>query len=342
MEDIYQLISHLNSRIRYQTPKTYLEIAGHPNLESVSSNILAFYLDPYNQHQYGNKVFRSFMKLLGEENPREAGIKVSREVSTHERKRIDIVAQTGFMVLGIENKIHHTLQNDLQAYWSHLQSISRGRTVYAVLLSLRETELPSDSPFINVTYDDLFDCIEYITEYPKTRDVFFEDFIQTIRNLSGESKMNEGQLRFLRDHKDEIEFLLREMADIRSDMRKRLQMVQNIIGIPQEFIPNEKRSETTEVKEVLAYTKRLDKSTFLKIEVCLDITGWTIQFSKSESKGDRWKIQQVLDDLQIPYTTEDNPWRLIFEGERLEYHTDARYVADWALQVISPIIRTIN
>jgi len=138
--------------------QTFMEIAGYPHFENVCSNILKFYIQPKNEHGF-NTVFldaisRSINQTLSIE---EQDIDVRREVITSNNNRIDLVIEADNFVIGIENKIFAQVQNDLEDYWNYLNSIGEGRSIYAILLTLRPIQ-PSKQlhNFYPVSYETLF------------------------------------------------------------------------------------------------------------------------------------------------------------------------------------------
>ena len=88
-----------------QISMSIFNIAGYPRYENVSSNILAFYFDPNNEHGLGELLYFCLMDLTypNEARPYKAqGIRVQREVSTNKGKRIDILIRTDSEIIAIE------------------------------------------------------------------------------------------------------------------------------------------------------------------------------------------------------------------------------------------------
>ncbi|MBV6446505.1 PD-(D/E)XK nuclease family protein [Nitrosomonas sp.] len=66
---------------------TIFNVAGYTHYENVCSNILAFYLNPNNEHGLGNLVFASLMHLAGGDEILEQNVQVNRELN-HKRGAI--------------------------------------------------------------------------------------------------------------------------------------------------------------------------------------------------------------------------------------------------------------
>ncbi len=62
--------------------ETIFNIAGYPHYENVCSNILAFYLNPNNEHGLGNLLFSSLMNLANGNESCQDNVLINREVPT--------------------------------------------------------------------------------------------------------------------------------------------------------------------------------------------------------------------------------------------------------------------
>jgi len=104
---------------------TYLEISGQPHFENVCSNFLAYYFNTNESHGLKDLVLKSFIECFDEKLLDEYDIEtinIERELYVDEQKRIDIVIECNDLVITIENKIYHILNNRLDLYE---QSIKR-------------------------------------------------------------------------------------------------------------------------------------------------------------------------------------------------------------------------
>jgi hypothetical protein len=228
---------------RRERDKTFLEIAGYPHLENVASNILGFYFQSSNIHNYGNILFRAVLSFFDSDASTDIAVNVRREDVTAENKRIDLVIETEDTIIGIENKIYHELNNDLKIYWSHLKAIAGEKRVLGIVLSLRAVNLPFDEAhFINITYDQFLEEIDLLlykihNEVTDRYSLFFQDFQETMRNLSRGTTMDYERLEFFKYHRQEIHSLLQEIKQIREEMRAKLKMLAEAHGIEDRFSP---------------------------------------------------------------------------------------------------------
>jgi PD-(D/E)XK nuclease superfamily len=170
---------------------TFMEIAGYPHFENVCSNILAFYLQPNNNHGFGTLFLDVLTTLINEEIEIDGqDIEVRREEPTKKGNRIDLVIKSGNYVLGIENKIYADLNNPFCDYSKHLDSLSEGRKkIHKILLSLRSVQpSPQLYGFYPISYEIFFQKVlmrigSYFLTANEPHATFLRDFIQTIQNL---------------------------------------------------------------------------------------------------------------------------------------------------------------
>src|SRR5690349_13315614 len=90
-----------------QKPKTLLEISRYPHRENVASNILEFFFCPTEDHCLGSLVLRSLLSLVDSQFDADlaADLTIQREALTSGGNRLDILAESSDLVVGVENKI---------------------------------------------------------------------------------------------------------------------------------------------------------------------------------------------------------------------------------------------
>lgn len=187
---------------------TLFEIAGFPSRETVFSNVLKFFFDSRERHGFNTKVIKAFLKDIipdAKETDLET-INIRREALTDKKNRIDLVIETKSFLIGIENKVYHSLNNDLDDYADYLKKDSSKQPVM-VVLNLNEDNYESDkNKFLFVSYKKFIDNLSSINEPEQTNKyyLFLKDFIQNIKNHFP-AIMNEEQIKFLADHEDAIE-----------------------------------------------------------------------------------------------------------------------------------------
>lgn len=251
-----QVISELNDMLNNMPkvlPKqpTFLEIAGFPHYENVCSNILQFYFNPNNPHKLNHKLIDALIECSGSSisygNDIEI-IDILREVTTDSGLRIDIIIITNKWIIGIENKIYHHLNNDLKDYSNHLEKRYHNKEIVKIILSLYESPNTTND-FVNVTYKQLIKQLEKNVSLKEIAtqnqyDIFFYQFIETIKRMYMPNPITENEIIFLITNKDRID-QLQEMEDRFSNY-----ISHRISNICNQF-------KETETMKIFIYEKRI-------------------------------------------------------------------------------------
>src|ERR1041385_7792226 len=98
--------------------KGFLQVAGRGNLENVTSNILAFFLNPDEDHGLGSLVLESLLDLvcpgIDSQEYRPGDVSVRREVCcVVSDGKLDILVSLRGHLIGLENKVDALVYNDL-------------------------------------------------------------------------------------------------------------------------------------------------------------------------------------------------------------------------------------
>jgi PD-(D/E)XK nuclease superfamily len=314
--------------------QTFMEIAGYPHFENVCSNILQFYLTPTNEHGFGRLLLDSLVMLIDRDLVAdEQNIEVWREVRTSENKRIDLVVVSGNYIIGIENKVLAKVNNPFCDYTMYLNSLSGdSKKVYKILLSLNaEKESIELCGFKPVTYNSFLNKIEeqfesYSQKAPNEHLVFLKDFIQTMRNLQKQSKVDSQRLKYFQDKDDDIKILLTEIAVLREDMRMKLKQLEQLIIIELEIFNHFTEqwfwTHPTFVGDMIIYTIDPDKFP-LFVAIILTPTGWKMQFwnkqtdLKKNTESEKERLKRWFDKRLIEYKVtggDGSAWRLEVDG----------------------------
>ncbi|WP_159790801.1 PD-(D/E)XK nuclease family protein [Sodalinema gerasimenkoae] len=324
---------------------TFFEITGYPHLENVSSNVLAFYLQPNNPHQLGGLLLQAL--CLAANHPIDeldaASATVRTEESTSGNKRIDIVIETNNTIIGIENKIYHELNNDLQVYWRHLSLNAQSRNVMGIVLSLKPMQSPDTTGFQNITYEQLFTQFEpslSTLDQSKRYHLFLLEFIQNIRNLIGGTTMDLDRINFFRNHQQEINNLLSEIDRLKQDMRQRLNQLAETLELERHdsrVTQGYSSPPTAAVMEFLFYTIDINPQCVLQIDIFIDLSGWHMQFWNR--RGERQRVQHMMIEQDIPHRVQQKPvWRLVYTGPCPPFEADISELHPWVTEVTNQLI----
>jgi hypothetical protein len=206
---------------------TFMNICKHSGsrFEEICSRILAFYLQPSNEHGLKDLVLCSFLELVANENLScLSNEKISVETETYiEGKFLDILVKGESFTLGIENKIGADLYNDLSIYKKLIEKNHKTNN-YKVVLSVRKIEKDYElkklakNGFVKIYYNDLFRIIKnnfgnYYSNANSKYVTFLFDFINTVEDMSKSTIINDPQSLFFFDNTKKIEELITQFSN---------------------------------------------------------------------------------------------------------------------------------
>lgn len=321
--------------------KTFMDVSGYPHYENVSSNILAFYFDPLEEHGFNSLVINSFIKVLIKKglNIRfvedTEKININREYITEKGNRIDLVLQNQDFVIGIENKIDASVYNDLEDYANTLNKLNKNSI--KILLSVNDNSKKIlDTEFINITYNELFNQLNSDLEEYQNKDnkwyIFIKEFIKNLENYEGGLEMEEEILNWLKINKTKIDDLdkLRESAT-RSIERKE-EKLKTLL---------EEKLKVNFIKiwkgnmEVACY---IDSPYKYHVDATLNPDGWKIGvFTWLVVKNNL--IKQILLNSKYNITEDDGNHRWLF---KFDYNTSIEEIMNKVIEIYEYIENEIN
>lgn len=239
LEKLQKLVDDFNSlKFKERVGLTFLEIAKCPHLENVWSNILAFYLNPNNEHNLFdlvlNSVFETADKKITISNYKR--INVRTEYPTGLGNRIDIVIFADNFILGIENKVDAALYNDLQDYSNTIESLAKPQnlTAYKIVLSKYRNNVTDG--FINITYTELIGNIKKnVGDFYAYSDakylIFLFDFLKNVENNINSHSMadNLEVINFFHNNIEKVNRLLEYHNKFNSDLVRKLDFIHNAV-----------------------------------------------------------------------------------------------------------------
>lgn len=240
LDNLSALLSKFKELPELEFPeRTFMEISGYPHFENVCSNILAFYFDPNEIHNFKDLFLKSLISALyldeiGSTN--SSVISVNREEVTKANKRIDLVITGSEFVIAIENKIYAGLYNDLKAYSNHIEEVySNLPNKIKVVLSLNSiNDQNLAGGFLNLTYNKFVDQLKInIGSYLLTANskyvTHLTDFILTIQNLNVMTEISPKVSNFFINNKVEIDNLIAEDKKIKQFLSGRIKVLKSMI-----------------------------------------------------------------------------------------------------------------
>jgi hypothetical protein len=223
--------------------RTILEIAGFPHYERAASNILAFFLDPENGHGLERGVLQSVLAAAGSSNTAGSDLEditVEREAPTGSGF-LDLLVETSFLTVGIENKIFAKVYNDLGDYAQFVNSkaAQAGKKPVLILLTLRSIDAAVNlSGFQPVTYEAFFDHLtpKVARQLPGANPRYVNylmDFVRTIQNL-GRPEVSTAIREFVRDNSERLLALQKHLKSLRDEIDRKLGEVSDRVNVSEQ------------------------------------------------------------------------------------------------------------
>lgn len=253
-----------------KTPRnlTFMQVSGYPHYENVCSNILAFFLDPEEEHGLGDLLLQSLVTLhsKAEAFSIDPPVNITREYYTTKGKRIDLMIECDNCVIAIENKIHHSLVNDLGHYAWQVDELARqaGKAKFKFVLGLNPILHPLVGDFESITYRQLWAQVESDLgpKLSKSNQKWIHhllDFIQTTKSMTpGEALQLTETDQFLIKHNDilcELMFKREQLLDrLNRQISRLLEMV----------------NEDTELRAMLSADPGMWKKSLLYLQFLYD------------------------------------------------------------------------
>ena len=185
--------------------KTIFSIGGRGYYEDPTSDVLAFYLDPNEEHGLGDLVLQSLVTVsaMGDKIRwnKDAQFAIYREVSTNEKNRIDLLIECDEWVLVIENKIYHEAINPFKDYERYIEDEYENIAAHFILLSPKDSKINDvGEVWKSVNYKDFIEKIESdlgftLIKQPINKWHFFlRDFLLNLKQYSEENNMSADKI----------------------------------------------------------------------------------------------------------------------------------------------------
>ena len=281
--------------------KTVMEVSGNPHYENVSSNILAFYFDTAEEHGLSDCLLMAFLNAAGiKTEPLTGKLKVHREWSTEQRKRIDLILDSPSLTIGIENKIYHWLGNDLNEYGAEIDRIGQGKgTVVKAVLGLKLVK-PEElvAGFVSLTYSQLWQQVRSLLGHyaanadPKWLTYLF-DFMATTTNLADKNLELQKNDAFFIEHHEMIGKMMEERNAFLGRLSQRLQALSDsITDLPEAKLLVKLPWVYDSISVVLDYQFHGIYS--VAFDVVLQPSGWEFQFLGRKNNENQAYARQLL------------------------------------------------
>jgi hypothetical protein len=348
LNEITRLLLDFQKMPRPKRTRTFLEISGYPHYENVCSNILKFYLEPNNEHGLKDLILNSLVQLADKDFKIDCDfeqVEVHRELQTLAGNRLDLLIETENYVIGIENKIYHFLNNDLNDYSQTVLSYcgQNDKKPINIILSLYKLSSQQDiekaraDNLINITYEDLFSNIKknigsYLSHSNPTYSIYLTDFMKSIQNLKPATMENKVLWNFFRDNSEIVQELTDKFSEYKNFVFSKTDKLK-------EFLPKEEFAPTA-IKQWIWDGRKEDEDCItlvhdykilefeISVDSSIDMNGWRIElFGRNQASNDYMfnKMCADINFLQKPFDQYEKNERLIIE--RFETEIELEKVA---------------
>ena len=292
-----------------------MEIAGYPHYENVCSNILAFFIDPEEPHKLGTLILdalASAARIDVSGGAISSNVSVEREVITDDGNRIDLLIESDNHIVLVENKIYAVVSNPFEDYAAYLNEKANGRAEHKLLLTLRPTSEGSEWCFTNLTYAEFVEQIRsllgrYVSNAETRYLTMFLDFLNTLENLQGGTRMDQQFVKFLAERNDDLEDLLAEIARFKKELRERVRELGDSIDLENHGnVEQIFQREPNCLYDDLVHDIHVSETLVVRVETSLFAEGWEVWIQPRE--GNYSMLKDLLESLRIPFEEhrEDN------------------------------------
>lgn len=185
--------------LKDQTDFNVFETLSLVNNEIRHSNVLAWLLNPYENHELGDFFTRQFIRSVYKKNKRLFTSNINKLKSEeiflwefddvevlreHENIDLLIIDKTHELVVAIENKVYSKEQrNQLKKYEQKVKLIPDITRTMFVYLTLDGSDSSNPSTWANFSYDDVLDLLDSVKEIKASEKVknFIEDYKSILR-----------------------------------------------------------------------------------------------------------------------------------------------------------------
>lgn len=210
---------------------TFFDTAARKHYENPTTELLAFFLNPNNQHGLDDLFFESFIQSLKFQhkvylNNYEPPLKVETEISTLDSKRIDLLIETENHIFIIECKIYHHQNNPIDSYLEYGKARANNiKTVIPIVLCI--DGVSNFDQWNGISYKELITNfkinlakISFENPYNKWF-LFAREFILHLENYY-EDSMNLENFAFIKNNSNEITHLLQLHNQVFQDLQNHI------------------------------------------------------------------------------------------------------------------------
>lgn len=309
-EDLLNTFEEIYNKKDNKVEKTIFQIERVSKSELVSSNVLAFYFNPREEHGLGDicvKALLNSAKIKYDDKLND--IRVHREYRTDSGKYMDIVLNNDDIAICIENKILSGVDNDLDNYADTTNKITDNN--YKIILSINdESKTSNEHGFLNVTYEEFFEelkkQIDDIYDDRNKWHIFLKDYIKNIEKLyKGRSIVSNEMKQWARENKERINDIFGFIMNIKSELNEKSSKLNEILNEATKNYNNidyiwqwNSSGIQDENKEVLYTICVIEMKKYkIAIDNYIGLDGWYLDYSFRGRNGYEDKRRKIINKL---------------------------------------------
>jgi hypothetical protein len=210
MNELYINYSELLRRstrfIKEPKEKNVFSIGAGGHYENPISDLLAFFLNPSEEHKLGKLFLESLFECIKiNKHPiLEIANVPSRENVTDKGNRIDILIEGIDWIIVIENKIFHRANNPFDDYENFVKGKYQGHEYYFILLSVKREIWPEN--WFHIQYGKFIEVVKknlgFFSLQAKNNKwiVILREFILNLEEQIGGYTMNKKEINFIENN----------------------------------------------------------------------------------------------------------------------------------------------
>jgi len=226
IEKCSKLIHEIKELARPSVERNIFSIGGRGYYENPLTDLLAFFVNPNEEHGFGTLFLRSLFESVHITPPLlQLSSSPSREQLTNQGKRLDLVLESEDWLLVIENKVRHEAINPFDDYVQYARATYGVKSLYFILLSVRKETPPIG--WHNVTWRTYVDQVKknvgsYLIAGGNVKwYVIMREFLLNIESECGDDSMNEARIEFVRSNYEAIQEMEEMLKEYISHMKDR-------------------------------------------------------------------------------------------------------------------------
>ncbi|QSA96181.1 PD-(D/E)XK nuclease family protein [Methylococcus sp. EFPC2] len=221
-----KLIQEIKELTRQRVERNIFSIGGRGHYENPITDLLAFFINPNEEHGFGVLFMKSLFESAHVTPPLlQLSSPPGREQYTDQGNRLDLILEGDDWLLVVENKVWHQAINPFDEYAQYARASYRKKTRYFILLSVREEKPPTG--WHTVTWRTYVDQVkknagEYLTTAGNVKwHVIMREFLLNIESECGDESMSDARIEFVRSNYEAIQEMEEMLKEYISHMTNR-------------------------------------------------------------------------------------------------------------------------